>query len=43
MLSKEVADRTPQSSWEPIQVPAEAVMQGFGIEHDQSFFLQANF
>lgn len=32
-----------QSDWAPIQVPGEAVMQGYGIEHDKSFFYKRKF
>ena len=32
-----------QSDWAPIQVPGEAVMQGYGIEHDQSFYYRRKF
>ncbi|ULT23718.1 hypothetical protein KUH03_31910 [Sphingobacterium sp. E70] len=31
------------SNWENIQVPGEAVMQGYGIQHDQSFFYRRKF
>ena len=31
------------SDWEPIQVPGEAVMQGYGISHDKSFFYKRSF
>lgn len=29
---------SPKSRWTPIQVPGEAAMQGFAIEHDKPFF-----
>ncbi|UZJ63441.1 hypothetical protein OKW96_13070 [Sphingobacterium sp. KU25419] len=32
-----------QSDWTAIQVPGEAVMQGYGIEHDKSFFYKRKF
>jgi len=31
------------SNWESIQVPGEAVMQGYGIQHDKSFFYRRRF
>ncbi|WP_411973922.1 glycoside hydrolase family 2 TIM barrel-domain containing protein [Sphingobacterium sp. Lzh-3] len=31
------------SAWENIQVPGEAVMQGYGIQHDNSFFYSRKF
>ena len=31
------------SEWDVIQVPGEAVMQGYGIEHDKSFFYKRKF
>jgi beta-galactosidase/beta-glucuronidase len=31
------------SAWENIQVPGEAVMQGYGIQHDKSFFYSRKF
>ncbi|WP_200890777.1 glycoside hydrolase family 2 TIM barrel-domain containing protein [Pedobacter lusitanus] len=31
------------SGWDLIHVPAEAVMQGYGIEHDKSFFYKKEF
>lgn len=30
--------RTESSPWVTLQVPGEAVMQGYGIEHDKAFF-----
>lgn len=30
--------RTKESNWNTIKVPGEAVMQGYGIEHDKAFF-----
>lgn len=31
-----------KSDWDVIQVPGEAVMQGYGIEHDKSFYYKRN-
>ncbi|WP_316788947.1 glycoside hydrolase family 2 protein [Pedobacter frigoris] len=32
-----------QSNWDVITVPGEAVMQGYGLEHDKSFFYKRAF
>lgn len=34
---------SPQSRWTPIQVPGEAAMQSFAIEHDKPFFYKKTF
>ena len=34
---------SPQSRWTTIQVPGEAAMQGFAIEHDKPFFYKKTF
>ena len=34
---------SPRSRWTTIQVPGEAAMQGFAIEHDKPFFYKKTF
>lgn len=34
---------SPESRWTSIQVPGEAAMQGFAIEHDKPFFYKKDF
>ena len=34
---------SPKSRWTTIQVPGEAAMQGFAIEHDKPFFYKKTF
>lgn len=34
--------RTKESKWNTLKVPGEAVMQGYGIEHDEAFYYRKN-
>lgn len=35
--------RSAESEWNKIMVPGEAVMQGYGIEHDKAFYYRRDF